>query len=280
MNILITYKAVFALSLALLSCHQASVAANSNCASCSKRSWVGFGDSDPHLSVWLRNSTLDRPVCYDVDGKSGEMFRLFRVGNLTVDATMIPSPRFWHKNDGTYFGSFTFTMGPIEVQVTPLNITVSHKAKATTLKGDAIPWLARVSKNSTCFSEPAVNFTVVHFKRKVMMVVFDGTVFEIKKNLLKYGKDKRNFYYLGIYFSPNEESSYGGLIGEVVDLQAVHTKSGSEDFLVIGADKKIRVEDRQRTDLLNNKVFKCWFVDDIQKLLSEPLSQLKRRAFP
>ena len=47
-----------------------------------------------------------------------------------------------------------------------------------------------------------------------MMVVFDGTVFEIKKNLLKYGKDKKSFYYLGIYFSPDEESFYGGLIGE------------------------------------------------------------------
>ena len=79
---------------------------------------------------------------------------------------------------------------------------------------EMIPWLARVSKNSTCFTDPIVNFTVIHFKRKVMKIVFDGTEFEIKKNLLKYGKDKKSFYYLGIYFVADEQASYGGLIGE------------------------------------------------------------------
>jgi len=275
-----TFKATLAFLFTFFLRHELSFADNSKCAGCSKKSWVGFGDSDPHLSIRLRNSTLDRPVCYDVDGKSGEVFRLFRVGNLTVDATLVPSPRHGRKNAGTYFGSFTFTLGPLEIQVTPLTITVKRKAKGNSQNGEMIPWLARVSKNSTCFTDPIVNFTVIHFKRKVMKIVFDGTEFEIKKNLLKYGKDKKSFYYLGIYFVADEQASYGGLIGEVIDLQAVHTKTRGEDFLVLGADKKIRVEDRQRTDLLNNHEFKCWFVDDVQKLLSEPLSQLKRQDFP
>ena len=81
-----------------------------------------------------------------------------------------------------------------------------------------MPWHPWVSKARPVFYADD-RLEIVHWKRKVIRVNFDGTRFEIKRNLLKYGVKKgvkRNFDFLGIYLEKEDPSiTYGGIIGKI-----------------------------------------------------------------
>merc|ERR1711990_158729 len=149
------------------------------CTSCENGNAIAFGDDDPHITVRLGRSQLDRPICYDLDGSSGDAFRLFRVGNLmTVDGHLMQSPRYKHHNS-SYFGKMIFNTKDVKITVTHDLVTVTSGAA----KPKFHKWRKSVPKHhSTLFADPSVDLSVVHFRRKVMKISFQGTDFEIKKN--------------------------------------------------------------------------------------------------
>jgi len=242
------------------------------CTSCENGNAIAFGDDDPHITVRLGGSQLDRPICYDLDGSSGDTFRLFRVGNLmTVDGQLVRSPRYKHHNS-SYFGKMVFTTKDVKVAVTHdfVTVTRSHRHKPKIHK-----WRKSVSKwHSTLFADPSVDLSVVHFSRKVMKISFQGTDFEIKKNLLKYGKSKKDFFYLGIYFSPNEGTTYGGIIGEMLEKKGVYRKDGDRHFLQVDG-VSVQVTEKKQINELNHNSVKCWLVSDVKSLLSKPFSEYR-----
>jgi len=241
------------------------------CTSCENGNAIAFGDDDPHITVRLGRSQLDRPICYDLDGSSGDAFRLFRVGNLmTVDGHLMQSPRYKHHNS-SYFGKMIFNTKDVKITVTHDLVTVTSGAA----KPKFHKWRKSVPKHhSTLFADPSVDLSVVHFRRKVMKISFQGTDFEIKKNLLKYGKSKKDFFYLGIYLSPNEGTTYGGIIGEMLEKKGVYRKDGDRHFLEVNG-VSIRVTEKKQKDELNHKSVKCWLVSDVKSLLSRPFSEYR-----
>jgi len=250
---------------------------NNDCLDCSEFSdWVATGNLDPHISVTLKRSSLDRRVCYDINGNSGDVFRLFRVGNLmNVDAELVKSPR--HKNmNETYFEKFTFTTKKTTIIVTPYYVQVLNG----TIRGRHMPWRSHVVKHhSTFYSDPESDFHVHHHKRKVVLVSFQGSQFIINKSLLKYGKEKKKFFYLGIYLEANEGTTYGGVIGEVLNKKATHIEKDGHDFLQLeNQPKLIKVDSRERVDLLKSETFQCWFVSDFTLLIDQPIQQLMTLA--
>jgi len=50
--------------------------ADEQCDDCNKQTWINGADSDPHVAVRLPNSKLDRPICYDLDGRTTTVLRI------------------------------------------------------------------------------------------------------------------------------------------------------------------------------------------------------------
>jgi len=232
-------------------------------------------DGDPHVSVKLARSKLDRPVCYDLIGEPGDTLRLYEVGDLKVDAQLISSPRRGHRNS-KYFGSFIFTIGDHKIEMTPASVTIHNGA----VTSEVVPWHPWVSKAHPVFYADD-RLEIVHWKRKVIRVNFDGTRFEIKRNLLKYGVKKgvkRNFDFLGIYLEKEDPSvTYSGIIGESLSAVAVHSTVGDQNQLTIGDTTKatINVTDAQRYDYLNDRTYSCWMISDLRVLLKNKYDSYK-----
>jgi len=232
-------------------------------------------DGDPHVSVKLARSELDRPVCYDLIGESGDTLRLYEVGGLKVDAQLISSPRRGHRNS-KYFGRFIFTIGDHKIEITAASVTIRSGA----VTSEVVPWHPWVSKARPVFYADE-RLEIVHWKRKVIRVNFDGTRFEIKRNLLRYGVKKgvkTDFFYLGIYLEKEDPSvTYGGIIGESISAVAVHSTVGDQNQLVIGETTKttVNVTDVQRYDYLNDGAFSCWMVPDLRVLLKNKYDSYK-----
>merc|ERR1711962_1820533 len=204
------------------------------CTSCENGNAIAFGDDDPHITVRLGRSQLDRPICYDLDGSSGDAFRLFRVGNLmTVDGHLMQSPRYKHHNS-SYFGKMIFNTKDVKITVTHDLVTVTSGAA----KPKFHKWRKSVPKHhSTLFADPSVDLSVVHFRRKVMKISFQGTDFELEK-------------------------------------KGVYRKDGDRHFLEVNG-VSIRVTEKKQNDELNHKSVKCWLVSDVESLLSRPFSEYR-----
>lgn len=243
---------------------------------CNQIDWTSEGDSDPHIAIRMLKSKLDRPVCYNLDGKDGDVFALYEAGSnaskMTVTSQLVKNPRPQH-SASTYFGKFVFTTKFTEVEVRPNSIIVKDIKSG---KSEVSPWRHNVWKShSTFFADEAQNMTVVHWKRKVIKIALGETVFEVKKNLLRYGAHKDNFYYLGIYLMAAKNETYGGLIGESLNDVATYVKDKDHETIVIDG-KSIAIVDKRRTDYLNNRIFDCWLVK-IEDLLKHPLDFYRRR---
>jgi len=241
---------------------------------CSKTSWTQFGDSDPHITTYLQGSKLDRPLCYDLNGTDGEVYSLYQIGSdMSVNTGLVASPRRHHEH-ATYFGEFAFTTNTTSVVIAPYKIIV-HEFQAGEVR--VYPWRHWVSRtHSTIFSDAAQNFSVVHLKRKVIEISYRGSVFEVKKNLLRYGAEKNEFYYLGIYLLNYSHANFGGIIGEMVNAMAEYESFNNHDGIAFGSDHKlIQVYDGTKTDYLNGVNFECWVVPHIEDLLRKKLAQYR-----
>jgi len=223
-------------------------------------------DGDPHVSVALARSQLDRPVCYDIIGEPWDTLRLFEVGDLKVDAQLVPSPSRGHR-DAMYFGRFTFTIADhkIEITVASVDITIGKNAS------EAKPWHTWVSKvNPVFYADDRLE--IVHWKRKVIRVNFDGTTFKIKRNLLKYSAKVVDFFYLGIYLEKEDPMvHYGGIIGDSLSAMATHMAFGDHHQLTIGETRKtaVVVTSVHRYDYLHDFTFSCWKIPDLRVLLKQ-----------
>jgi len=251
--------------------------ADEQCDDCNKQTWINGADSDPHVAVRLPNSKLDRPICYDLDGKDGEVLSLyeFKQGEteLTVSGQLVASPRS-HNHGATYFGKFIFTTDVNEVEITPTTIVVRRIADNST---QTFPWRRNVLRSHpTFFADEAQNFTVEHWQRKVVKVTIGDSIFEVKKNYLRYGREKKDFYFLGIYLVGHKSETFGGLIGEIVGNDAFYRKEGRHNMIVFDG-KSIEVIDKNQNDLLNNRIFRCWQVQDVAQLLKHPRDFYLRR---
>jgi len=240
------------------------------CIPCASPNAVKVGaDGDPHVSVKLSRSQLDRPVCYDLIGEPWDVLRLYEVGDLKVDAQLVSSPRRGHRNS-TYFGRFIFTIGDYKIEVSALSVTIRNVAVEGA--SEVVPWHPWVSRVRPVFYSDD-RLEIVHWKRKVIRVNFEGTRFEIKRNLLKYGVKKgvkADFFYLGIYLEKEDPLvTYGGIIGDSLSAVAVHSTFGNQNQLTIGETTKTTVDvtDVQRYDYLNDGTFSCWMVPDLRVLL-------------
>jgi len=234
-------------------------------------------DGDPHVSVSLARSQLDRPICYDVIGTPWDTLRIYEVGDLKVDAQLVPSPRRGH-HDSMYFGRFIFSIDDrkVGIEVTTAAVIILNG----TVTSEVVPWHSWVSKGRPVFYADD-RLEIVHWKRKVIRVNFDGTRFEIKRNLLKYGVKKgviRNFDFLGIYLENEDPSiTYGGIIGESLSAVAVHSTDGDQNQLTIGDTTKatVNVTDAQRYDYLNDRTYSCWMISDLRVLLKNKYDSYK-----
>lgn len=264
--------------LAILVLAASVVAGDEECTgeNCNKDIWAGAGDSDPHIAIRMLKSKLDRPVCYNLDGNAGEVFVLYEVGSnaskMTVTSQLVKNPRPLH-SAATYFGKFVFTTKFTEVEVRPNSIIIKDIKSGNI---EVSPWRHNVWKShSTFFADEAQNMTVVHYKRKVIKIALSETVFEIKKNLLRYNEHKDKFYYLGIYLMAAKNETYGGLIGESLNDVATYVKDKDHETIVIDG-KSIAIVDMRRTDYLNNRIFSCWLVK-IDDFLKHPVDFYRRR---
>jgi len=242
---------------------------------CSGTKWVVMGDSDPHITAFLRDCEIDRPICYSLDGNDGEIYSIYEISNgLSVTAQLVASPRQQHPG-ATYFGKLTFATKKTKIEITPADVAV-HDLKADSVV--VLPWRHWVShSNPTFFGDVDQDFSVVHFKRKVIKISYRGSEFEVKKNLLRFGAEKSDFFYLGIYLTKDIEATYGGIIGEMVDAKATWQLVNNRDSILFG-DKTIQVIDKRQKDYLNNREFKCWMVENIEDLLKNKLVSYRRKA--
>merc|ERR1712243_131960 len=267
--------------------HFEVVLPKADCVSCSMQDWISFGDSDPHVSVKLLRSTLTRPVCYDLKGVSGDVFKLFSIEATTqtpqidVHGVLIQSPRN-HRHHQTYFGKFILSTAGLALEVRPDNITVVEAGQPK-----RFPWLRMVPHgHSLVYKKSNLNISVVHWKRKIMKIDTPGGQFYIKKNLLKYKHNsttpKESFHYLGIYLKQNNASAYGGLIGELLHQTADLTTMFGSPAITFKSphdvDRTVNVVDHREKDWMNEERFACWLIPDIQKILRQPLRYYKRHV--
>jgi len=248
------------------------------CKPCREPGSIQVADGDPHFSVNLKNSNLNRPVCFNMAGSPGQVYRLYEVdGRFTVDGQYVASPRF-NRPGAKYFGRFVFRTANVTVAIEPTSVTITAADGQKQIK-PWHPWVSHV--HPIFYSDDALE--IVHWQRKVIRVNFEGTQFQIKRNLLKYGADKRDFFYLGIYMEKASDSAfYGGIFGDALSKQATHAKSESGvDVLIIkdssGSSRTVFVTDERRFDYIRSKSFGCWLVTDVDVLLNRPFGSYRIR---
>jgi len=240
------------------------------CTPCADPSAVKVqADGDPHVSVNLKRSQLDRPVCYDLIGEPWDTLRLYEVGDLKVDAQLVPSPRHGISyRNSTYFGRFVFTLGDHKIDITVASVAFINRNNTLEIQ----PWHPWVSKSHPVFYADG-RLQIVHWKRKVIRVNFEGTTFEIKRNLLKYGVKKgvkADFFYMGIYLEKEDPmATYGGIIGDSLSVVASQASYGNVNQLTFGETTKttVVVKDIHHYDYLHDRDFSCWMIPDLRILL-------------
>jgi len=242
--------------------------------SCTKVTSMGQGD--PHITAYFQDSEIDRPICYDLTGKDGEVYILYKLSTgMTVTAKLVASPRRNRRGE-TYFAKFTFITNGTEVEINPFGVVVrSVSTKQILVDRLWHHWVSH--SNPTFYSDAAQNLSVVHWQRKVIQVTFGGAKFQVMKKLLRYGaKPKTDFFYLGIYLIEAGASvTYGGVIGEMVDSKAYYQLDDGRDAIVFGG-RTIRVVDKRQVNYLDGSVVKCWMVPNIEDLLKEKLEFYRR----
>jgi len=230
-----------------------------------------MGQGDPHITAFLQDSEIDRPICYDLTGNDGEVYNLYKLSTgMTVTAQLVASPRRNRRGE-TYFAKFTFITNGTEVEINPFGVVVrSVSAKQILVDRLWHHWVSH--SNPTFYSDAAQNLSVVHWQRKVIQVTFGGAKFQVMKKLLRYGaQPKSDFFYLGIYLiEAGAGVTYGGVIGEMVDSKAYYQLDDGRDAIVFGG-RTIRVVDKRQVNYLDGSVVKCWMVPNIEDLLKEKL---------
>jgi len=246
------------------------------CTGASCRALASMGQGDPHITAYLRDSEIDRPICYDLTGKDGEVYVVYKLSTgLTVTAQLVASLRR-NRRCETYFAKFTFITNGTEVEIDPSGVIV-RSASTKQIVVDRL-WHHWVShSNPTFYSDAAENLSVVHWRRKVIQVTFDGAKFQIMKKLLRYGaKPKKDFFYLGIYLIESGAGvKYGGVIGEMVDSKASYQMDDGRDAIVFGG-RTLHVVDKRQMNYLNDSIVNCWMVPNIEDLLKEKLEFYRR----
>jgi hypothetical protein len=255
------------------------------CNSCSMDDWVSFGDSDPHVSVKMRRSSLVRPICFDLHGVPNDFFVLYTVpvyNWATSESSLLSLTGHLARSrrpgrNQTFFGMFQLVVEDLTIQVRPQNVTVQLDEMTK-----VIQWPPRVVlRKFKSFVDSDRDITIIHYKRKVMKISTPAGDFYIKRNLLRYRLEKdapkENFYYLGIYLK-EKDAEFGGIIGEFMHQNAsLVSLNGHHKITLMGTEaspfnKTVHVIEHREKDWMNENHFTCWLIPHLAEALQRPMS--------